>query len=458
MAPAMVLQRHHIEELAELPEDRALETHLDELCWGRLAVWMRFALVAFLGWALGGADETRGWSILLPILSGVLLLVYFLWRRRGLEQKPFLRYGYVFLLAQVLLVRLAVLGDFAEGELGPFDFLLPGLLLIFPLPVLHRLGLYSVFWLPLMLAGRPAGLPEEDSGYGNLIALAVYLALCLGGGWVLYRRRVKSFVASWQRAREWALESLRMREELDQARRIQLSMLPQHDPYSPWLDIAGSSRPATEVGGDYYGFFDLGEGRQALVVADVAGHGVASGLLLAGVRGCLVMLHEDAADAEEPPMAAPRSLLARLNRVVRTVGGRRNFVTMVYCLFEPSPPRLTVAAAGHPPLLRWRRGTIEEVPLPSLPLGTTLAKTFPEETLEIEAGDVYVFATDGIAETMNTEGILFGDDRLHATLGRAAAGTTAAEIRDALLAELEAFLGEGDVQDDVTLVVVRVKN
>jgi serine phosphatase RsbU (regulator of sigma subunit) len=458
MAPAMVLQRHHIEELAELPEDQALETHLDELCWGRLAVWMRFSLAVLLGWAIGTSEEPRGWLDLLPILSGVLLLAYFLWRRRGLEQRPFLRYGYAFLLAQMLLVRLAVVGGTEGVELGPFDFLVPGLLLIFPLPLLHRLGLYSVFWLPLaLLAGGIAGVPGEE-GSANLIALAVYLAMCLGGGWLLYRRRVKSFVASWQRAREWALESLRMREELDQARRIQLSMLPQHDPYSPWLDIAGSSRPANEVGGDYYGFFDLGEGRQALVVADVAGHGVASGLLLAGVRGCLVMLHEDAADADEPPMASPRNLLARLNRVVRTVGGRRTFVTMVYCLFEPSPPRLTVAAAGHPPVIRCRRGTIEEVPLPSLPLGTTLAKTFPEETLEIEAGDVYVFATDGIAETMNTEGILFGDDRLHAMLARAAAGATAAEIRDALLAELETFLGEGDVQDDVTLVVVRVKN
>ena len=451
----MVLQRHHIEELAELPEDRALETHLDELCWGRLAVWMRFSMVVLIGWTIGTMEQPRGWLDLLPALSAVLLLVYFLWRRRGLEQRPFLRYGYAFLLVQMLLVRLAVLGGTGGVELGPFDFLVPGLLLIFPLPFLHRLGLYSVFWLPLALfGGRPEGLPEGE-GSGNLIALAVYLALCLGGGWLLYRRRVKTFLASWQRARDWALEGLRMRDELDQARRIQLSMLPQHDPYSPWLDIAGSSVPATEVGGDYYGFFDLGEGRQALVVADVAGHGVASGLLLAGVRGCLVMLHEDAA---EEAMPAPSSLLARLNRVVRTVGGRRNFVTMVYCLFEPAPPRLTIAAAGHPPPIRWRRGAIEEMPLPSLPLGTSLAKSFPEQTLEIEAGDVFVFATDGIAESLNAGGDLFGDERLQAVLNRSAEGATAAEIRDALLAELETFLGEGDVQDDVTLVVVRVKS
>ncbi len=257
-----------------------------------------------------------------------------------------------------------------------------------------------------------------------------------------------------------------MRDELDQARRIQLSMLPQNDPYSAWLDIAGSSQPATEVGGDYYGYFELGEGRQAVVVADVAGHGVASGLLLAGVRGCLVLLHDGGEAPGEPAgPPAPSAILGRLDRVVRTVGGRRTFVTMVYTLFDRQAGRLTLAAAGHPPLLHWRaqHGRIEEIALESLPLGTSLGagraiKPFPQTTRDFALGDVFVFATDGIAEAVDGAGTIFGEERLYAAIARVAVGATAAEIRDALLAELAAFLGEGEVQDDVTLVVVRVKS
>lgn len=449
-------RRHHIEELAELPEDRALEIHLSELCWARLSWWMRFALVVLVFWSIANLESPRSWRDALPIFEAAVLVFYFVGRRLGLEGRPFLRFGFPLLLAQMTLVRLATFGQ--EGEsFGPFDFVLPGLLLIFPLPFLLLLAIFAVFWLPTALAsGLPSFLTVGESPVAEPIAYAFYLGILFLCSRYLYRRRVKAFVESWTRARSWALEGRRMRDELDQARRIQLSMLPQHDPYSSWLDIAGSSQPASEVGGDYYDFFELGEGRQAVVVADVSGHGVASGLLLAGVRGCLVMLHDPGPGEGVPP---PQDLLARLNKVVRTVGGRRTFVTMAYALFERSPPRLTLAAAGHPPLIRWRPGgALDEIALASLPLGTTLAKTFPHASAALEPGDVLVFATDGIAEAIDPEGTLFGEERLHAALGRAALGATAAEIRDAILAELEQFLGAGEVQDDVTLVVVRVKS
>lgn len=452
----MSLARHHIEDLAELPEERALEIYASELCWGRLVIWMRFGLLVAVGWSAAQAAEERGWRDVLPFLDVLLLLVYFVWRRRGLEAKPFLRYGYGFLVAQVLLMRFAYVSG--TGEIfSPFDFMLPGVLLVFPMPFGHLVGLYAIFWLPMAFTASGYDfLTGAHQDLGSLTGYSFYLVFFFLFSRFLYRRRVKSFTESWQRARLWALDGRRMRDELDQARRIQLSMLPQHDPYSPWLDIAGASRPATEVGGDYYGFFEVGPGRQAVVVADVAGHGVASGLLLAGVRGCLVMLHEVGAAASLP---APHVLLARLDRVVRTVGGRRTFVTMAYTLFEREPMRLVLAAAGHPPLLRLRSrdGEIEEIALPSLPLGTTLSTGFPETTVAIDPGDIFVFATDGIAEAVNPAGDLFGEERLKAAIVRAALGASASEIRDALLGELETFLGAREGQDDVTLVVVRVK-
>jgi phosphoserine phosphatase RsbU/P len=231
--------------------------------------------------------------------------------------------------------------------------------------------------------------------------------------------------------------------------------LPQSDPVSPWLDIAGLSRPATEVGGDYYDYFELDDDGQAVVVADVAGHGVASGLLLAGVRGCLVMLHH------YPNVAAmPAEILGRLDWVVRAVGGRRTFVTMIYAIFQRSTSRLRLASAGHPPILLWRQATgdIEELILPSLPLGTTLAPSFPEQEVALAVGDVAVLLTDGLAEALDPQGAIFGDAGLRAALGRAAASAASASaIRDALLAEVVDFLGANEGQDDMTLVVVRIK-
>lgn len=452
----MALQRHHIDELAELPEDRALELHLSEIGWGRLAIWMRFSVFAVFAWAVAASEEgTATLRFLWPALAAVLVVGFFVWRRFGLESKPFLRWGYPLVLAQMVAARLAYAGS---GEVEPFDFMLPGLLMIFPLPLAYQATLSGLFWLPLVFE---AGILDVFTGSATQPAIwipyTVYIGFLLLFSRFLYRRRVGAFLEAWQRARRRALEGLRMRDELDQARRIQLSMLPQHDPYSAWLDIAGGSQPATEVGGDYYGYFELGPGRQAVVVADVAGHGVASGLLLAGVRGCLVLLH-DGGDPVE--LEAPAAILGRLDRVVRTVGGRRTFVTMVYTLFDRQEGRLTLAAAGHPPLLRWRPdGTIEEIALPSLPLGTALGRhSFPEDSRRFAPGDVFVFATDGIAEAVDPAGVIFGEERLHAAIRRVAPGATAAEIRDALLEELARFLGEGEVQDDVTLVVVRVKS
>ena len=444
-----------MEELADLPEEQAVAAHLDDLAWARLSIWARLALFGLFAWFVIVSEDPFSWLRLLPVASLLLFTAYFLARRRGLERLPFLRFGFGFLLVQMLLVRMAY--DLRTGE-PVLDFLLPPLLLVFPLPLAYQLGLLGVFWLPAAAVyGGLQLLTGGETDFATLTGYSVYLLLLVGMGRLLYRRRVKLFLESWQRARTWALEGRRMRAELDQARRIQVSMLPQGDPYSSWLDIAGVSRPATEVGGDYYDYFPLGNDRQAVVVADVAGHGVASGLLLAGVRGCLVMLHEAGAGEEVP---APPDLLARLSRVVRTVGGRRTFVTMVYCLFERDPARLTLAAAGHPPLLRFRAGSeaIEEIALPSLPLGTNLASTFPETSLALEAGDVFMLSTDGIAEAENAAGDFFGETRLAATLKRVALGATAAEIREAVLAELEAFLGSREGQDDVTLVVVRVKN
>ena len=106
-----------------------------------------------------------------------------------------------------------------------------------------------------------------------------------------------------------------MREEFDTARRIQLSMLPQGPPNVSWIEVAAASLPATEVGGDYYDYFRISPSQIVVVIGDVAGHGLASGLLLSGVRSCLYLLEKD--------LASPVEVLDRLNHMVRRTTDRR---------------------------------------------------------------------------------------------------------------------------------------
>lgn len=157
-----------------------------------------------------------------------------------------------------------------------------------------------------------------------------------------------------------------MRAEIGDARKIQLSMLPRSAPRLPWLEIAGISIPTNEVGGDYFDYFTISESRQAIVVADVAGHGVASGIILSGIRSCLHLMHES-------PLQ-PAEIVTMLDRMVHQTTTRPFFVTFLYALFDHRSSRRTVAAAGHPPMLRFcaATGEVEEIAVASLPLGTAL--------------------------------------------------------------------------------------
>ena len=193
-----------------------------------------------------------------------------------------------------------------------------------------------------------------------------------------------------------------MREEIGDARRIQLSMLPRQAPRFPGLDIAGISIPANEVGGDYYDYFPLDDRRLAVVVADVAGHGLASGLILSGIRSCLHLL------LESPP--DPVTVLQRLDRVVRQTAGKRHFVTMICAVFDLAERRVVVATGGHPPMLHAKGlagpktpedADVQELGTPSLPLGTPLPGRFQQSEAHFEPGDVFLLYTDGIAETCN---------------------------------------------------------
>jgi sigma-B regulation protein RsbU (phosphoserine phosphatase) len=269
--------------------------------------------------------------------------------------------------------------------------------------------------------------------------------VCGGIGVMLFRRYRTHFREEWRRAVAQARERVRVREELALAREVQLSMLPDAMPELPWLDVAAVCLPAAEVGGDYYDFFP-GEGTLTVAVADVAGHGLASGLVLATVRAGLSLL----LDADEPLATA----LPRLNRLVQRAG-RRMLVTLVLARFDQLARKLTVLTAGHPRVLvRRASGEVEELGAPLPPLGTRLAHDAQAVEAGFAPGDLFLLYTDGLVEATDADGAAYGHERLLARLREQPGDYSAADLCAALLADLYLHRGEAPQEDDLTLVAL----
>jgi stage II sporulation SpoE-like protein len=281
----------------------------------------------------------------------------------------------------------------------------------------------------------------------SAIVGATLVHLAAGGfGLLLTRRFRRRFLEQWRRQVGAVREQLRVRDELALARQVQLSMLPAAVPRLPRLDVAAACLPAYEVGGDYYDFFTAEDGL-AVVVADVAGHGVASGLVLASVRSGLTLLMEEPDHQLGPTMV-------RLDRLVQRTA-RRMLVTLAIARFDDAGEKVTVATAGHPPVLvRRRSGEVEEVATPSPPLGTRLPAATAARDVPFGDGDCCLLYTDGLVEAPNAAGEAYGAARLAAVLAGQSPADGAQAICDGVLADLAAHRGAAAQQDDVTLVVV----
>lgn len=273
----------------------------------------------------------------------------------------------------------------------------------------------------------------------NLIALGIELYLS--------RRMRRSIVGEWTSRRAQAREQVRMRDELRYARELQLSMLPECAPELAWADICSISVPATEVGGDYYDYFVEGD-RVALVCMDVAGHGMASGLVLAALRSGFTLLRDSLHD--------PAAVLQRLHTLVAETSRRRMLVTVSVVLVDHAAGHAIIASAGNPPVfLRRANGSVEAIDLFAPPLGVRLPVEIPQRKVDVASGDVIVLHSDGIYETRNAAEEVYGLERI-ARIIAAAGGGSAESLRDALLRDVAEFRGEREQDDDVTLVVCRV--
>jgi sigma-B regulation protein RsbU (phosphoserine phosphatase) len=248
---------------------------------------------------------------------------------------------------------------------------------------------------------------------------------------------------------ENVLERQRMSHELDIARRIQQKLLPQSEPEIAGLDVAGICLTYAEVGGDYYDYLPLNDGRLAIVIGDVFGHGISSGLLAAAVQGGLhnqVSIDPDGG-----------KVLAAVDRIVRLSGGGR--MTLCYAVLEPQNGLVIIASAGHwsPYHYVARTGAIEDVYSSTAiapALGSFPTDEYPEHQVLLAHGDILVFYSDGILETLNPNKEMYGEERFRDALRRHA-GNTAQQIRDAILEEVSRFRVGMPQEDDMVLVIVK---
>jgi len=240
------------------------------------------------------------------------------------------------------------------------------------------------------------------------------------------------------------VDRVQVRDELEVAKELQQALLPSRAPELVNYQFAHSYRTANEVGGDYYDFLPLPDGRLALVVGDASGHGMAAGLLMAISNATL----KTALDLDPEP----RQVLELLNRSLARTGDRRAFMSLFYSVLDPQTGHLDYICAGHPyPMLRRADGTIEELGTGALPLGIRPTLEIEPASTTIRPGDLLLLYSDGLVEAIRADGESFGFERLRQLLATAA---TPQAVHDRVLAAFDAFLDDETLHDDLTLVVV----
>lgn len=298
------------------------------------------------------------------------------------------------------------------------------------IPLLANDTLLGVFSLGPKLSEEP--YTREDKAL--LMSVAESAALRLENTQLIRRLTVEATV----------------RRELEIAREMQQSLLPGAAPEVPGVELAGYSVAANDVGGDYYDYFVLDESRLAVAVGDVTGHGVSSGLLMALAKGGL---HNQVA-AE----AAPAPVMAAMNRLICQSAGKRNLMSFVYAVVNAKTRTVELANAGHPfpYCFNAAERTVSAIEIGAYPLGVRVNSTYAPVEVKLEPGDAMVFYSDGIVEAQNPSGEVFGFERFEKAILRHGS-LSATAMQEAILEEVRAFLGPQPMEDDVTLVVVRMQ-
>src|SRR5215207_902231 len=252
-------------------------------------------------------------------------------------------------------------------------------------------------------------------------------------------------VETWDSYDQLSLMRQSTEQELRLARSIQRASLPKEVPTLEGWQISPFYRPAREVGGDFYDFHPLSEGRLGLVVGDATGKGIPAALVMSTTCGMLRLAAQSS--------SSPGEMLHRVNETLFPYIPANMFVTCFYAILDPKSGTLSYANAGHdPPYLHRLSGEAEELRARGMPLGLMLGMAYAENEIVFDAGEAALFYSDGLVEAHDPEGKMFGFPRLRALVAKPGEGS----LGDLLLEELYSFVEEGwEQEDDITLLTLR---
>jgi serine phosphatase RsbU (regulator of sigma subunit) len=258
------------------------------------------------------------------------------------------------------------------------------------------------------------------------------------------------------RFRSLSLEHDKIKQSPDLAREVQQNLLPHKNPQMERLDIAGRSIYCDETGGDYYDYIisDTGEnGKLAIAIGDVSGHGISSALLMATVRSSLRQRLSQPGGAD--------GVISDVNRqLAQDVEDSGQFMTLFYLMIDPTKKHLQWVRAGHDPAIFYDPGTdtFEELGGSGVALGVMEDSVFKAYTkTALRKGQIIFLSTDGIWESRNPKREMFGKKPIY-DLIRKNSSLSANEILNAMLESLKQFQQGAKIEDDITLVVIKIKD
>jgi sigma-B regulation protein RsbU (phosphoserine phosphatase) len=245
----------------------------------------------------------------------------------------------------------------------------------------------------------------------------------------------------------------RTSREMEIAREVQERLFPQTYPNVPGIDLAGYCRPAQAIGGDYYDFFVLGDGRLALALGDISGKGVSAALLMASLRASLRSI----ASLQQGSLA---SLIHRVNNLVYESSTTNRYATFFYAEYDSASSLLTYVNAGHNPPYILRGSQAIPLEATGMVVGLLPNAEYAQAAVLMHRGDVLLAFTDGISEAMNHEDQEWGEERMitaaRQLLEKPECSHTAQQILDCILEGADGFTSGAPQHDDMTLLVCRI--
>lgn len=432
-----------------------------------LGVLVILMILATLRFAFGGvAMSSFAYPARLITLGSTAVYALFIMgivRRAGKEKRLLPQFFWISTAAlESIVPTINIITLLKYAPIDPVDALVaPAMIVYFLFIILSVLrcrpslclvtaGLATVQHLALVLWT----LQSTHSGASLYPYYLSYSVLILTGGICAasVSHEIRKHVHAGLREAYIRAELTEVRRGLEIAREIQQSLLPEKEPTINGFDIAGWSQPADQTGGDYYDWQTLPDGRLAVSVADVTGHGIGPAMVTAVCRA-----YSRASFPNAPSLGV---VMDRVNDLLVSDLRDGRFVTAVVAILDPANNSIQLSSAGHGPMLLYRASsnTVESIDAQGLPFGIATGLGYgPPCTVELGQGDILILLTDGFSEWANVAGELFGVERLGDAI-RTSASLTGKELIARMHEEVLRFAGGTTQMDDLTAVVVRRHN